>query len=301
MKISVTIPASTSNLGPGFDTLGMALTLYNELTLSLPEKAGERIVDVNGARVSPADAGLAVTVMDRTWKVIDFSPGGFHLSMTNRIPMGRGLGSSGATVVGAVKAAAAFAGKTLSDHEVLSLALEFEGHPDNVTPSLVGGITVSSVVNGQVRYLRIPVPERPLSIVAIVPDLQLPTKEARQLLPQSVSLEDAVYNVNRTALLVASLALGNFDYLRDAVSDRLHQPYRASVIPGLNQVIAAGYSAGALACFLSGAGPSVIALTMRGTEGLGEQMVAEWKNHGVNARAMVLGIDRAGGHLERKE
>lgn len=304
MKINVTTPASTSNLGPGFDTLGMALTLYNELMLSPSEKPGERIVEVDGVRVSPADAALAINVMDRTWRVVDFSPPGFHLSMTNRIPMGRGLGSSGATVIGAIKAAAAFAGKNLSNQQVLAIALEFEGHPDNVTPSLVGGITVSAVVNGQVQFLKIPAPaihERSVSVVAVAPRMQLATTKARKILPSTVPLEDAVFNLNRTALLVASLALGNFESLREAVSDRLHQPYRAALIPGLMQVIAAGYAGGALACFLSGAGPSIIALTGRNADNLGAQIVAEWKTHGVEAEAIVLEIDGAGARVEVAE
>ncbi|MDH4100142.1 MAG: homoserine kinase [Nitrospirota bacterium] len=304
MKIHVTIPASTSNLGPGFDTLGMALTLYNELSLSPSEKPGERVVEVDGVRVSPVDAALAINALDRTWRVLGFTPKGFHLSMTNRVPMGRGLGSSGATVIGAIKAAAAFAGKTIANQQALAVALEFEGHPDNITPSLVGGITVSATANGQVEFLKIPTPvfhEKGISVVAVVPRLRLATSMAREILPTIVPLEDVVFNLNRTALLVASLALGNFESLREAVSDRLHQPYRAALIPGLMELIAAGYDGGALACFLSGAGPSIIALTARHPEQLGAKMAALWKSHGVEADAMVLGIDEAGARVEVSE
>lgn len=301
MKIKVRIPASTSNLGPGFDTLGMALTLHNEMELYVTGNGGEHVVEMEGVRLEPGrvEGNLAVRAMERTWKALGCSIPGFHLRLTNNIPMGRGLGSSGATVIGGILAASAASGRTLAEHEALALAMEFEGHPDNVTPSLVGGVTVSSVINGEAGYIRIPVPSGLFSIVAVIPETRLATRMARQALPDSLPYADAARNVNRVALLVASLFSGDIRYLREAVEDRLHQPYRAPLIQGFNEVLEAGYLAGAKACFLSGAGSSVIALARENVNLIGENMVAEWKRFGVAAEYRVLGIDCGGAEVLR--
>jgi homoserine kinase len=219
---------------------------------------------------------------------------GLRVRMVNRIPLSRGLGSSSAAALGGVAAAAALAGASLTFEELLDLALPLEGHPDNIAPALLGGLTVATVVNGKVRCVKLPVPEG-LSVVAVIPEFHLSTAKARRALPPTVPREDAVFNVGRVSLLLAAMQTGRLDLLREAAQDRLHQPYRAPLVPGMGEVLAEGEAAGALACFLSGAGPTLLALVRGEGSRIGERMVTCWKERaGVTARALLLPIDRDG-------
>lgn len=225
-------------------------------------------------------------------------PAGICLRVTNRIPLSRGLGSSSAAVVGGVAAAAALAGVSLSPEELLDLALPLEGHPDNITPALLGGLTVATLVDGKVRCVKLPVPDG-LQAVAVIPDFRLSTAKARQALPPTVPRGDAVFNVGRAALFLAALQTGRLDLLREGVKDRLHQPYRAPFVPGMADVLAEGERAGALACFLSGAGPTLLALIAGDPGDVGCRMAQCWlEKAGVTARAHTLAIDRVGVRVE---
>jgi homoserine kinase len=219
--------------------------------------------------------------------------------MINRIPLSRGLGSSSAAVVGGVAAAATLAGVSLAPEELLDLALPLEGHPDNIAPALLGGLTVATLVEGKVRCVKLPVPDT-LQAIAVIPDFRLSTVKARQALPPTVPRRDAVFNVGRVALFLAALQAGRLDLLREAVKDRLHEPYRAPLVPGMPEVLAEGERAGALACFLSGAGPTLLALVAGDPGDVGQRMVRCWHQQaGVTARAQALAIDRKGVRIER--
>jgi len=205
----------------------------------------------------------------------------------------RGLGSSGTACLGGIIGAAELTGRPLSPQEILKLALPLEGHPDNITPSLVGGLTASCLSGGEVRYVRIPLPEA-IRVVAVIPERQLSTAEARRALPRQVPFADAVHNVSRVALLVGAMVAGDLSLLDEATRDRLHQPYRAKLLPGMEEVLEVASRGGALAAFLSGAGSTVVALVNQGAETVGAEMAEAWARIGLRAEVKVLAIDREG-------
>jgi homoserine kinase len=295
-QVRVRVPASTANLGPGFDALGMALGLYNEIQVDLAGPGIALEIEGEGAEKLQAlgERNLVVRSLTETLRRLGVHAEGVRIRMVNRIPLSRGLGSSSAAAMGGVAAAVAFAGARLGPEEMLDLALPFEGHPDNITPALLGGLTVSSVVNGKVRCVKLPVPEG-LQAVAVIPEFHLSTARARKALPHTVLRADAVFNVGRVALFLAAMQTGRLELLRDAAQDRLHQPHRAPLVPGMEEVLKEGERAGALACFLSGAGSTLLALTTGKGESIGERMVACWRARAnVRARAECLAIDLEG-------
>jgi homoserine kinase len=221
--------------------------------------------------------------------------------MVNRIPLSRGLGSSSAAVVGGVAAALALADASLPAEAQLALMLPLEGHPDNIAPALLGGLTVATLVEGCVRCVKLPVPDA-LRAVAVIPTFPLSTSKARRALPYNVPRADAVFNVGRVALFLAALQTGRLDLLREATQDRLHQPYRASLVPGMAEVLTEGELAGALACFLSGAGPTLLALVAKEGGEVGQRMAACWQERaGVQADVRELRIDAEGARLLERE
>lgn len=299
-KVRVRVPASTANLGPGFDALGMALGLYNEIEVELGGSGLALVVEGEGAEKLQAlgERNLTARAVSETLSRLGVRPGGLQLRMVNHIPLSRGLGSSSAAALGGVAAAAALAGVSLQPEELLDLALPFEGHPDNITPALLGGLTVSTLVEGRVRCVKLPVPDG-LHAVAVIPEFHLSTAKARRALPPTVPRVDAVFNVGRVALFLAAMQTGRLELLRHATQDRLHQPYRAPLVPGMEAVLTEGEQAGALACFLSGAGPTLLALVAGDGGEVGQRMASCWKAEAdVTARVQVLAIDRDGLRVE---
>ncbi|GAB6157013.1 homoserine kinase [Desulfotomaculum varum] len=287
-NIRVLIPATTANMGPGFDCLGMALGLYNEVHMAL--SPGRLAIDVEGegaAEIEKDERNIVWQAAQRVFQEIGQTNPGLYIKLINKIPTARGLGSSAAAIVGGLVAANRLTGDTLSRDRLLALATELEGHPDNVAPALLGGAVVSVMAEGKVHYLKINPPEELTAVVA-VPDFKLSTRAARAVLPVQVSLRDAVYNLSRTALLVGALCEKRLDLLYIASQDKLHQPYRTPLIPGLNEVIQAANQAGALSVTLSGAGPTVIALTDGNSKGIAEAMQKTFEQAGVNCRIDVL-------------
>jgi len=296
MMVRVRVPATSANLGSGFDTLGLALALYNEVELEATADGLALTVEGEGAAELQAQGpqNLVVRAGEAAFQAVGRRPPGLRVRCLNRIPLGRGLGSSSAAVVAGIAAGARLVGETLPAEEILRLALPFEGHPDNIAPCVLGGFTVAATAAGQVHCLRVPL-ARPLRAVAVIPEVRLATTDARRALPAQVSLGDAVFNVNRAALLVAAFSQGRFELLREAVGDRLHQPYRAPLLPGMMEVIEAGYAAGALACFLSGAGSTVLALAEGKEEAIGAAMQSRWRaGFAIVAPVQVLDIDTEG-------
>lgn len=302
-RARVRVPASTANLGAGFDALGLALGLYNEVEV---RREGVRVrVTVEGEGAERLEAlgaqNLAARAVGGTLQHLGEDDEGLHVHMVNRIPLSRGLGSSSAAVVGGVAAALALAGATVPEEETLALALPFEGHPDNITPALLGGLTVATLTESSVRFVKLPVPEA-IAAVAVIPAFPLSTSKARKALPATVPRSDAVFNVGRVALFLAALQTGRLGLLREGARDRLHQPYRAALVPGMADVLAEGERAGALACFLSGAGPTLLALTAGGATDVGRRMAACWAaSAGVQADVQELKIDVEGTVLLERE
>lgn len=287
--VRVLVPATTANLGPGYDCLGLALNLFNTLEMAPAREWNLTIRGEGQGTLREDETNLAWRSMCKLWQETGTSIPVVNITMTNQIPPGRGLGSSAAAIVGALLAANYWAGQPLTQDELLQMAAELEGHPDNVAPALMGGLTVSVSACRRVTVLKLDFPNS-LKLVACIPEFRLATSEARQVLPAAVTHEDAVFNLSRTALLVGALAQGRADLLGLACQDRLHQDYPKDLIPGFDQVAAAAREAGALACMLSGAGPTMLALAPADadSEGIGRAMVSAFAGAGVGAEYSTL-------------
>ena len=301
-KATARIPASTTNLGPGFDVLGLALQLYSTVTLEPSETDTEVIVSgVDADKIPGTPQHIAFQAAALVFNRSGVKrPKGFKLQIENGIPAIRGLGGSGTAVLGGLLTANALCGTPFSDPELLNFATELEGHPDNVAASLYGGLVVSAQENRQVHTVRLECPSR-LSVVLAIPDFPLSTEQARGVLPTSVSFADAIYNTSRSTLLIASIATGQFEMLRVAMKDRLHQPYRTSLIPGFDDVAAAATAAGALSVALSGAGPTVAAYCLEHTERVAEKMQGAFSNHQIASDIKILKPDTHGASVYIEE
>jgi homoserine kinase len=259
-SIHVRIPATSANLGPGFDTLGMALSFYDEYQAEVIDKGLEIVVLGEGVKDIPTDSSnLIYKTIDWVFQKVGKPVPGLRITCQNNIPHGRGMGSSGAAVAGGVMLAAGLLAPEveLSEKQLLEFATDLEGHPDNVAPALFGGLTIAWVDEQGPHHKKLAV-HRGLSPLVLVPPHQMSTKLARSLQPESVPHTDAVFNVSRSALLVAALTQSP-ELLMAATEDRLHQNYRASAMPETNELIAI-LRANNHPAVVSGAGPSVLVL-----------------------------------------
>ncbi len=261
-KVCVRIPASTANLGPGFDTLGMALELYAWIEMGV---ASETRVELYGDQMKyiPSDKNnLIYKVAQQLFTAAGVDYPELEIAMYSDIPLTRGLGSSASAIVGALYAANALIGGRFTDDELFQMATKMENHPDNVGASIFGGIVVAFWDGQRAEHIRIEPHER-LELLVAIPDFQLATEKARNILPQQVSMKDAVFNVGHSSVLVAALAAGRLDMLKPAMKDALHQPYRSALIPGMSTLLSEADQHGALGIALSGAGPTIIAFVDR--------------------------------------
>ncbi len=299
MTVTVRVPATSANLGPGFDALGLALRLHNTLTIE-PAPGPEIEIDGEGEKTLPRNpshlayqAAMAVAARAAESRSVP-AVQAFRLKQRNTIPLGRGLGSSAAAIVGGAVAANALLGHPLDQQALIDLATEMEGHPDNVAPALLGGLVVCARTPEGVRWMRLAPPL--LKVVLAVPDYAVSTEEARRRLPARVPFPDAVFNVTRTALLVAALIGGRPDLLDEATQDRLHQPYREHLVPGLTEVFAAARRAGAYGVALSGSGPAVVAFGE--APGIGPAMARAFEGAGTTSRILHAEFDIEGAVIE---
>lgn len=302
-SISVRVPATSANLGPGFDSLGLALALYSEFKLTLCRRPG---LEFNFHGENAEDiAGDEQNVVWQAIKYLLAKAGaqdeylGAKIEVQNNIPLSRGLGSSATAIVGGLKAANVLLGNRYNRRELLQMATEIEGHPDNVAPAILGGVTVNVIEEGQVHSLSF-WPKIRLKMAVAVPDFRLATKLAREALPEKVPLKDAIFNIGHASMLTAALCRGNESYLRHALADTLHQPYRAHLIPGFDEVIKAAKEHNALGAVLSGAGPSIIAFTLEQENNAAEvakAMQGAFAHNGIAARGLVLNLDVKGAHI----
>ncbi|GIM44578.1 homoserine kinase [Collibacillus ludicampi] len=297
MRVRVKVPATTANLGPGFDTLGMALSLYNEIEVE-PWTGGVKIeVSGEGKDLVPRATNNSVyQAIQMVYERIGIRMRGVRIHIHNEIPVTRGLGSSATAIVGGLLGANALCGNLLTESQLIEMAVQLEGHPDNVAPALLGGVVVSGVVGGKTYVKRFNPPEG-LRCVVVTPDFQLSTLASRRALPASVAFKDAVHNVNCVALLVSALAEGDLTLFSSVMQDRLHEPYRRKLIPGMEEAFAAAKGAGALSVALSGSGPSLIAFCTSGYEHVGHAMRAAFQNAGVTARVLQLFPEKNGAQV----
>lgn len=294
-RIRLRVPATTANLGPGFDALGLALTLYNRV--SVETVAGRDIsVSIRGegeGRIPTDGTNRLCAAMKTVYDRLGQPTPGLRVHTEIAIPLARGLGSSATAAVAGLVAANRLCGSPLSDADLISMATDIEGHPDNAVPCLLGGFTATAHADGQVSYVRA-LPGGPIRAVVAIPAFELETVRARAALPKSVSFQDAVYNVTHTALVTLAFARGDFGVLRTATQDRLHQPYRAPLIPGMERVFDAALSAGALGAAISGAGPTLVAFVLDDADQVGAAMRRAWEKEGIASRALALDVDTHG-------
>jgi len=259
-KITVIVPATSANCGPGYDSLGLACNLYNDFTFEILDTPGFalEVIGEGEDRLRADGRNLAFLSFLKVWNEVRGTRIGLKVTMQNRIPLSRGLGSSSTAIVAGLVAANLLTGSTLTKERLLNYATEIEGHPDNVAPALLGGITISYMDRSGAHSLRF-LPQKELRFIAVVPDQPLSTHKARQAIPQHIPHQDAVFNASRTALYVGALMSGNYQYLNAALEDRLHQPYRIPLITGTEAVFEAAKANGAYGAIISGAGSTLMA------------------------------------------
>lgn len=296
-KVKVKVPATSANLGPGFDTLGIALAFYDELEVIAIE-AGKLIIEIEGegkGQVPLDETHLVVRAILETFKRFNQVAPGVHLKALNRIPHSRGMGSSGAAVVAGIMAAKGLLTglAEVSDKDMLDIATEFENHPDNVAPALFGGLSIAweDEVGPHTKKLSV---HRGVSPLVLVPDTKMSTELARSMQPASVPHEDAVFNVSRSALLVAAMVQSP-ELLLAATEDKLHQNYRAAAMPETDALIQLLRSEGH-AAVVSGAGPSVLVLASDPSKRLAARDLAQ--KHYPKWQALLLAVDNKGATLE---
>ena len=302
-KVVVDVPATTANLGPGFDCLGAALDLNNRFAMRRIEGGGERfeliIEGTEGSHLRGGPENLVYRAAQRVWKAAGLEPVALEARVRLAVPPARGLGSSATAIVAGLMGANALVGEPLSKEKLLELAIDIEGHPDNVVPSLLGGLCMTAKAASQRwRVVRCEWTPSVKAVVAI-PSIRLSTSEARRAMPKAIPFGDAVVNLGALTLLLQGLRTGNGDLISDGMHDRLHEPYRWRLIKGGDQVKQAAMDAGAWGCAISGAGPSVLALCEEDKgPAVSRAMVKAWEAAGVASRAPVLNLQTSGSHWQ---
>ena len=293
-KAIARVPASTTNLGSGFDVLGLALQLYSSVELEVTDSGIHiEIQGMGKESITDGENNLAYRAAKLIFEKVGKQPKGLRLTLTNGIPVERGLGGSGTAILGGLLVANYICGNPFSKNELLNFAFTLEGHPDNVSASLLGGFVVACVQNEKVHWVKLAVPDE-LKVVLAIPDFQLQTKLAREALPKTISLADAIFNLSRGAFLVASIATGNLQNLCISMDDRLHQPYRKPLIPGIEDVFSAAIDSGALSVALSGAGPTVAAFCNGNDSAISNSMQHAFARHNIKSETKILNIDYEG-------
>ena len=297
--IKVRIPATTANLGPGFDCLGLALKIYLHLEI---EERKEKDLEIKcegeeAGRFPLDEHNLIWKSMNLVSKKINRSGNekGLKIKIFNEIPVTRGLGSSAAAIIGGIVGATKLFKAELTQQEMLELALSLEGHPDNIVPALVGGLNLSfKTEQEEIGWQKIKTPED-LKIILAVPDFYLSTREMRRVLPKNIALSDAIFNIGRVALLVNAIQNSDWGILGRAMEDRLHQPYRAPFIPGIEKIFSGIKSTGLAGVALSGSGPTIASLTKKGSEEIIGKIIKEsFLREGISCKIIVTEADLEG-------
>jgi homoserine kinase len=293
-SVTIRVPATTANLGPGFDCLGLALDLWNEVTFSLGGKTLNIQIQGEGKNDLPTDHTnlivQAFLLILNKFKIIP--PDGLTILCRNRIPVSSGLGSSSSAVIAGLLAAKILYSLEIEDHRLLEIGLDLEGHADNMAACLIGGLVIV-IQDGNALITR-KLPVKPLQATIALPQVKLSTQEARDVLPVSYSRQDTVFNIGRSALLIGSLVSGDYSILATAMQDRVHQPYRLGLILGAENALQAALNAGALGAVLSGAGPSVIAFHAEKDAGIAAAMQLAFEKEKAPARIFELTTSDAG-------
>lgn len=294
--VKVRVPATTANLGAGFDIFGLALTLYNEFEVEEADGVFIESYPENEFLKNPEN-NLFIKVVKYLCEAEGNTFHGAKLKQTVNIPVARGLGSSATAIVAGILTGFAVHKKPLTDEEFFKVAYLFEPHPDNLLPAWKGGLIAALKTEDKTYYSKIEFPQE-LKAVVVIPDFELSTELARSVLPKEIPLKDAVFNIQRASLFIRALQEKRFDLLKVAMEDRLHQPYRKSLIPNFDKVIQYAYESGAVGASLSGAGSTMLALALDNFDKIGQAMVSAFSEAGINAKYLVLDVDTEGAKVE---
>lgn len=296
-QVTAIVPATTANLGVGFDCLGAALTMANQFQFTMVDRASKLKITVTGKeaeKVARDENNLIYQSFVRLYQTIGKTPPGIEIAIALGVPLSRGLGSSATAIVGGLLGANHLAGNPLSQEEIINLAIAIEGHPDNVVPALLGNCQLSVLDGDQWQIIPIPWHQEIIPVVAI-PNFELSTEEARSVLPKNYSRSDAIFNISRMGLLLRALATNNTEWLASALADKIHQPYRQALITGYQEVRDAAINAGAAGLVISGAGPTLLALTNpQQAEKVVRSISQVWQQLGVDAEVQPLALDTIG-------
>lgn len=276
--IRIDVPATSANLGSGFDSLGIALTMHNRVWM---EEWDEIDIKSNDNTIIPTDdSNLIYWAAGHLYETCGKKLPGLKIRQENNIPMARGLGSSSACIVAGILGANRLLGGPLSQADLINLAAKIEGHPDNTSPAISGGLVASAIEGERVYSVSVPVSEK-IRFAVMIPPFELKTEKARKVLPEMYSRNDAVYNLSRSGLMTASLFSGNLENLRVAVQDRIHQPYRSGLIKDYDSVFRMSYELGSLGTYVSGAGPTIISMIDAADADFGDNAAAHLERKGI--------------------
>lgn len=299
MHITIRVPATSANIGPGFDCLGLALDLWNEAVFTLAIEYSVQVKGEGMVRLSAGENNLIIRTAQTLAQRVGKRLPPFHLDCVNRIPLSSGLGSSAAAKLTGLLGANALLGKPLSKEEIMDLATELEGHPDNAAPALLGGLVVSTMEDGKVLAHRIDTGhDSPFCMTIVLPDFHLSTQQARSALPDHVTIKNAVHNIGRAVMVAEAFRNGDLDLLGHAMTDTLHQPYRLQLIPGARAAMEAAKEAGAAAAAISGAGPSIIAFSSKRDPAIGEAMTRAFEQAGCSGRTLQVKLSNHGAEAQ---
>lgn len=296
----IKVPATTANLGPGFDCLGFAIKLYNYFKVERINSGFETVIvdQITGKQINlPIDDNIFYHAMEKLYDKTNNILDGIKLTEKINIPSARGLGSSATAVVAGILSANILLDYPFSEKELIEIAVEMEGHPDNVLPALKGGFIINVMTENGLVYKKIEL-DKDLKFIFVIPDFILKTEDVRKVLPEKYTIEEAVFNLSRTALLTSCLQSNDLSQLKVAMDDKLHQYYRSKLIPGFYQVINSAYKKGAFGVALSGAGPSILAIVKENAEDIGEVMVNSFSDNNIKSKYIVTNLDNNGYLIE---
>lgn len=291
--IKVKVPASSANMGAGFDSLGVALSLYSRMNIEEISSGLEIYTSNGGGFVPKGENNLIYRAMNVVFEKVGYTPSGIRISQNSDIPMTRGLGSSSACIVGGMLAANIISERHLSYNEIIHLASQMEGHPDNAGPALYGGFCVSVMTDDRtiVRSRKL---KPNIKFAVMIPDYFVATKKSRGTLPETVPMRDAAFNISRALLFRDALASGDTELLKEGVKDRLHQQYRKAYVEEMDKIFEKTYSLGSCATYLSGSGPTILSVLDGGYKRFAEEMRRFFNENEHNWKCMILDADNVG-------
>lgn len=291
--VEVRVPATSANMGAGFDTLGIALGIYNIIKVEEID-SGLKIINKREKEFIPVNENnLIYKSLMRVFNEVGYKKRGISIVQESNIPVTRGLGSSSACIVGGLLAGNVLSGRKLSYERMLELAVEMEGHPDNAVPAMYGGFCISACDGGKIFKRSFKMPSN-IRYAVMIPDYFVATKKSRGLLPEEIPLKNASHNISRAVWLAANLAIGNFEDLRIGVEDKIHQPYRKNYVDSMEEIFAESYENGSKATFLSGSGPTILSILDKNFYKFKNSMENYFQRCGGRWKCRIVEVDNVG-------